>query len=1238
MTSIQDPYAASFGTQGHNATYMGNYDRMDTTQDDFYGSADDNISPNDVWHVIGAFFREKGLVSQQLDSFNNFIENDLQEIVENYPSLIIRKRRSHKPGEDRPDDLEEQKKHIIDFRQVYLSKAIAPKEDKSLFPSQARLRSLTYACRLYVDIVRTIQYPDPDDPSNIIEENAEVEGSDEYHSDSPQKYLGEIPLMVLSNYCTLADSENDNSFLGECSFDQGGYFIINGSEKVLIAQERAASNKVNIFSKKQPAKFRWYAEIRSQFQNRAASGFFIKMEGRERNRKGLISVQIPYINTDIPLFILFRALGCTNDQEVIQNIVYDIQDHQMVELIRTSLEEASPYTTKNEALDFIGRRGQTVGTNHLQRVAYAEDILQKELLPHVGISASDSFKKVFFLGYMVHKLLMVALGRRECDDRDHLANKRLDMAGPLMRMQFSTLFKRLNTEASEVLKKQIQKGRGICNNGECGAEGPLFETCQHCQEGVFTFNYDTAFKTDTITKGLKYALATGNWNAKAGEPGVKAGVSQVLSRLTFASSLSHLRRANTPIERTGKQPHPRQLHNTQWGYICPAETPEGQAVGLVKNMALMAFVSVGSAPNSVVEALSMHGMEELQEVNPEVISSSSKVFVNGDWVGIFRNALYARDTLLEYRRKGSIISEISIVRDTAARELHFWADAGRCCRPLFIVDNDQLRIKKQHIQKLERDEWKWSDLVNPNEESRQAELDEAVIEYIDTEEEEATMIQMNVSYFSSDNKDPSNMYTHAEIHPAMILGVAASIIPFPDHNQSPRNTYQSAMGKQAMGVYITNYQLRMDTLAHVLYYPQKPLVCTRAMEYLKFKQLPAGQNAIVAIACYSGYNQEDSVIMNQSAIDRGLFRSVFFRTYKDQEQYHRKNKAMERFEKPQHNYVAKMKEGGYDKLDNDGLIAPGTRVSGRDPLMGKTIPLPAQDSAHTQKHTHVDVSVSMRSNEDGIVDRVMLTTNEDGYRYCKVRVRIVRIPQIGDKFSSRHGQKGTVGITYRQEDLPFTQEGITPDIIVNPHAIPSRMTIGQLIECLLGKVSAITGSEGDATPFDSSVRRFSTKLHELGYQHRGNEVMYNGHTGKPLDAQIFIGPTYYQRLKHMVDDKIHSRSRGPVQGLTRQPLEGRARGGGLRFGEMERDCCLSHGSAGWLKERLFQVSDEFRVHICDMCGLMCTANLTKNEFECKLCDNTTNISQVFIPYAFKLLLQELLSMNIASRLLTNKTE
>ena len=876
--------------------------------------------------------------------------------------------------------------------------------------------------------------------------------------------------------------------------------------------------------------------------------------------------------------------------------------------VRPSLEEAFVIQSKDVALDFIGKRGSTMGVTKDKRIEYARQILQKETLPHVGTSEFCETKKAYFIGYIVHKLLMSAIGARRPDDRDHYAQKRLDLAGPLLGQLFRQLFRKLSKDVQRYGQKCIDEGK--------------------------EFSPIAAVKHKTISTGLKYAIATGNWGQQKSAPGsVRAGVSQVLNRLTFTSALSHLRRMNTPVGREGKLAKPRQLHNTHWGIVCPAETPEGQAVGLVKNLALMAYISVGSPSEPVLEFLEEWSVENLEEVQPSSIPMATKVFVNGAWVGIHHDPDKLVKTLRAIRRAvEGITAEVSIVRDIQGRELRIFADAGRCCRPLFIVNDQKLEIKKHHIMQLQRKE--------ETEFAFHQCIRNGLIEYIDTEEEETTMIAMSLSDLRPDNV--MYRYTHCEIHPSMILGICASIIPFPDHNQSPRNTYQSAMGKQAMGVYITNYQLRMDTLAHVLYYPQKPLGITRSMSYLHFRELPAGINATVGICCYSGYNQEDSVIMNQSSIDRGFFRSVFYRSYRDEEKKSNwidveGKEACERFEKPNPETVDGLRRGDYSKLDDDGLVPPGTRVSGDDIIIGKTAPRqPGEEMDPTQaKFTRRDKSTALRSSEAGYVDQVLLTTNQEGHKFVKVRVRSVRIPQIGDKFASRHGQKGTIGITYRQEDMPFSCEGISPDIIVNPHAIPSRMTIGHLVECLLSKVSALTGDEGDATPFTSvTVDEISRLLSNFGYQKRGFEAMYNGHTGRRLEAHVFLGPTYYQRLKHMVDDKIHARARGPVSMLVRQPMEGRSRDGGLRFGEMERDCMISHGVAAILKEKLMDASDAFRVHVCDICGLICIANLNKGQFECRGCRNKTKISQVFLPYACKLLFQELMAMQIAPRMYT----
>ncbi|RZC63509.1 hypothetical protein C5167_025267 [Papaver somniferum] len=1096
------------------------------------------INQEDVWPVINAYFEEMGLQSE-------FVETVYK----------------------------------IKFGQIYVSKPIMTKADgktTTLFPRAARLRNLTYSLPLYVDVTKEIVQR-----GHACEE---VTGTEELS----KVFIGKVPIMLRSKYCRLyGNSEKDLVELGECPYDQGVYFIINGSEKVLIAQEKMSTNHVYVFKRKQPNKFAYVAEVRSMAEShsRPPSSMFVGMVSRGK-AKGSSPGQctratLPYIRADIPIIVVFRALGFVADKDILEHICYDFQDSEMVDLLRPSLEEAFVFQNQEVALDYIGKRGSTVGATRAKRIQYTKEILQKEMLPHVGTGEPE-------------------------DDRDHYGNKRLDLAGPLLGGLFRSLFRKLTRDVRGYAQRCVDNGK------DC--------------------NLHFGIRASTITNGLKYSLGTGNWG-QTNAAGTRAGVSQVLNRLTYASTLSHLRRLNSPIGREGKLAKPRQLHNSQWGIMCPAETPEGQACGPVNNLALMAYITVGSLAIPILETLDEWGVENFGEISPAVIHQSTKIFVNGCWVGIHRNPELLVTTLRQLRRRIDVNTEVGVIRDACLNEVRLYTDYGRCSRPLFIVENQRLLIKKRDIQALQQREF-------PEEIGRHDLIEKGYIEYVDTEEEETTMISMTIDDLVSARLNPkeaySNTYTHCEIHPSLILGVCASIILFPDHNQSPRNTYQSAMGKQAMGIYVTNYQLRMDTLAYVLYYPQKPLVTTRAMEHLHFRQLPAGINAIVAIACYSGYNQEDSVIMNQSSIDRGFFLSLFFRSYRDEE---KKVGTLikEDFGRPSRENTTGMRHGSYDKLDDDGLAAPGTRVSGEDAIIGKTSPV-AQDDAEqgmTSRLTRRDHSTIMRQSESGMVDQVMLTTNANGLRFVKVRMRSVRIPQIGDKFSSRHGQKGTIGMTYTQEDMPWTVEGITPDIIVNPHAIPSRMTIGQLIECIMGKVAAHVGKEGDATPFtDVTVDNISKALHKCGYQMRGYETMYNGHTGRKLTSMIFLGPTYYQRLKHMVDDKIHSRGRGPVQILTRQPAEGRSRDGGLRFREMERDCMIAHGAANFLKERLMDQSDAYRVHVCEHCGLIAIANLRKGTFECRGCKNKTDIVQVHIPCACKLLFQELMSMAIAPRMLT----
>lgn len=1181
---------------------------------------EDEITQEDAWIVIDRYFEEKGLVRQQIDSFDEFITNTIQELIDDTGEIIVKPVRQYVSSQDI-----EKHGHQIKFGQVYVSKPIvyeADGEQRELYPQEARLRSLTYHSQIFVDI-------------SVNEYELSENGTFDWRNDDPlnsktlcKVKLGNVPIMLRSRYCILnSRMDRDLTKVGECVFDQGGYFVINGSEKVIIAQERLSNNHVYVFQKQQPHKFEYICETRSHIATGARPTSTMQLQ---MNRSGgklaidghQIGATLPYIREAIPVVIVFRALGFISDKDVLEHIVYDFSDLDMMERFRPSLEEARPIRTEAAALDFIGKRGSAEGVVRRERIQYAREILQKETLPHVGTMDNCETKKAFFLGYTVHKMLMCSLGRIEQDDRDHFGKKRLDLAGPLLGGQFRLLFKKLTKEVQKYLQKSIDEGR--------------------------TFNMAQAMRSTVITDGLKYALATGNWGDRRTPS--KAGVVQVLNRLTYASALSHLRRLNAPFPKEGKLAPPRALHCTHWGMVCPAETPEGGAVGLVKNLSLMSHVSVGVPVVNVLEFLDEWGTDPLEHVSCRSIAKTTKVFVNGNWVGVHHDPDGLVGNLIGMRRRCDIDPEVAIVRDIKGREVRIYTDLGRICRPLFVVGSDQkLAIKKRHIDKLHRARsllyddddtnvsdddrnYGWSDLYR-----------DGLIELIDTEEEETSMVAMKPSELGLPPAEAySTTFTHCEIHPSMILGVCASIIPFPDHNQSPRNTYQSAMGKQAMGIYLSSFQVRMDTMAHTLHYPQKPLATTRAMEHMHFRELPSGINVIVGIACYTGYNQEDSLIVNQSSIDRGLFRSSFFRTY------NAKAKSRpglfnplqdEAFEVPNRANCLGMKRGSYDKLGTDGLAEPGTRVSNDDALIGVTVPYAIKGPDGLQSSmARKDNSTTMRSTESGIVDRVMLTTDIEGNKFSKIRVRNLRIPQIGDKFASRHGQKGTIGMTYRQEDMPFTCEGISPDIIVNPHAIPSRMTVGHLVETLLGKVSSLLGDEGDATPFmdDVTVEKISTFLTELGYQKHGNECMYNGHTGKPLESLIFLGPTFYQRLKHLVDDKIHARSRGPVTMLTRQPMEGRGRAGGLRMGEMERDCLISHGAANFLRDRLYANSDPYRVHVCDECGMIAIANLRKQTFDCGYCNNKTRFSQIHIPYAGKLLFQELMSMCIVPRIFVDR--
>ena len=789
-------------------------------------------------------------------------------------------------------------------------------------------------------------------------------------------------------------------------------------------------------------------------------------------------------------------------------------------------------------------------------------------------------------------------------------NKRIDLCGILLNNLFRNYFNKLVKDMQKQIVREI-------NNGS-------WQSTEDYNNIINLTNIYKIIKSTTIENGLKRALATGDFGIKHTNSN-KVGVAQVLSRLTYISSLSHLRRINTPIDKSGKLIPPRKLHNTIWGFLCPAETPEGQSVGVVKNLSYMTHVTIPTESESLYTYITTR-IKLIEDCNKMDLFNNTKVFINGCWLGVSDNPIQLFKFLKEMKYKGIINIYTSIVFNYNNNEIRVCNDAGRLTRPVFKVKNNNIMLTNNIIKKLNKNEIKWNDLL------LNTILDESIVEYIDPLEQNYSLIAMKPINLHENTKNLFK-YTHCEIHPSTIFGILASCIPFPEHNQSPRNTYQCAMGKQAMGVYVTNYINRMDKTAYVLSYPGRPLVDTRIMNMIELNNIPSGCMVVVAIMTHSGYNQEDSILFNQGSVDRGLFQASIFHTEKDEDKKVHGDEEIRC--KPDPSKTKSIKFGNYDKINSKGIVPENTLVENRDVIIAKMIPIKENKNDNTKIIKYEDQSRVYRTNEETYIDKNFIDRNGDGYNFCKVRLRNLRKPVIGDKFSSRHGQKGTIGNIIPEEDMPFTSEGLKPDIIINPHAIPSRMTIAQLKETLLGKVLLQLGLFGDGTSFgEFDIKDICTELSNNNYESHGNELLYDGLTGSQIETSIFIGPCFYQRLKHMVADKQHSRSIGPMVNLTRQPAEGRSRDGGLRFGEMERDATISHGAANFTKERVYDASDKFQVFTCNLCGMIVSYNDTMHIHECKTCKNTINFSKVNIPYSCKLLFQELITMNIAPRIIT----
>ena len=1088
------------------------------------------------WSVIESYFSGQQLerfVRHQLESYNNFVGYQISKTIDMFNPMHIASEQDFDPI-SKKYSLE----LFITFENFHIYRPQIHENNgaiKLMFPQEARLRNFTYASSTTIDI--NIKY--------IVRTGPNLESIQTFYKTIPKVHIGKLPIMLKSNICVLNQYKHfENTQTGECKFDAGGYFIINGSEKTVLGQERAAENKVYCFNvSKNDTKYTWKAEIKSVPDFKCISPKQINMMISSKNNGfgQAICIELPRVKQPIPLFIVFRAIGVLSDKEICERILLDIssdKNKKMLEALQASIIEANKFMIQEDCIRYIMSFvmytpiNMDKETGAKKKYDFTLEILNNDLFPH----CHNMEQKKYFLGYMTNKLLMASFELIKQDDRDSYLNKRIDLTGTLLNNLFRNYFNKLVKDMEKQIIREINTGS--------------WKSTDDYENIINLTNIYKIIKSTTIENGLKRALSTGDFGIKHTNSN-KVGVAQVLNRLNYVSSLSHARRISTPTDKSGKLIPPRKLHNTSFGYLCPNETPEGQSVGLVKNLSYMTHITIYSNSLPLYEYI-MPNITKIDNANLTVydLAEKVKVFVNGAWVGITDSPQELYLMLKDKKFKGIINIYTSIIFDYKLKEIRVCNDSGRLTRPLLRVKDKNILLNNTIINKLNSGELVWDNLLTSSK------LDDAVLEYIDPEEQSWSLIATKPKDIIQ-KSDAILKYTHCEIHPSTIFGVLASCTPFPQYNPYPRNAFQCAQGKQAMGVYVTNYENRMDKTAYVLNYPMRPLVETRIMNMIQLNKIPTGTQVIVAIMTHTGYNQEDSLLINKGSIDRGMALVTVYHTEKDEDKQ-KINGDEEIRCKPDASKTKAMKIGAnYNKVNSKGVIPENTLIENRDVIIAKVTPIKENRNDHTKVIKYEDQSKIYKTVEETYVDKNYIDRNGEGYNFAKVRTRTVRKPVIGDKFSSRHGQKGTVGNIIPECDMPYTASGIRPDIIINPHAIPSRMTIGQLKETVLGKVLIELGLFGDGTAFgDFDVKDICDELIKLGYEANGNELLYNGLTGEQHECSVFMGPVFYQRLKHMVNDKAHSRSIGPMVNLTRQPAEGRSRDGGLRFGEMERDCLI----------------------------------------------------------------------------------
>lgn len=1213
-----------------------------------------------AWKIIDKFFAQDPniLVKHHLESYNDFFNNKIHNIFrEKNPILIMKEQDEETKEYNYKAEL-----YIggSSGKLVYFGKPIIYDDSREhyMFPNEARLRNMTYALTLHVD-VEVIYYIMNEDGAYV-----------ETRSLLEKIYLGKFPIMLNSDLCILNSLDKITRFnMGECRNDRGGYFIIDGKEKVLISQEKFADNMLYIKADFNDL-YSHSAEIRSVSEDaskpiRTLSIRILRPDTKQSNNQ--ILVNVPNVRKPVPLFILMRALGIASDKEIIKMCLLDLEKYESyIPLFISSIYDAGNIFNQEVALKYLATltKGKTI--------PHIMEILMDYLLPHIG--ESNFIDKAFFIGHMVKELLHVYKNDKKPTDRDSFKFKRVELAGTLIYDLFKEYYSLQQKHIFQKIDKEYYYKQGIYQKDFIS----LIEN-----------NYLEYFKERILENGFRKAFK-GNWGAE--EHTKRPEVVQDLNRLSYNSFLSHLRKMNLPLDSSAKIIGPRLLHSSQWGIIDPVDTPDGGNVGLHKHMSLGCSITSGYSSKSIIELLrTVFFMELLSECIVEYIAHATKVFVNGAWVGIVTKPLEVVDLLKKYRRIGLIPIYTSISWSIKEDIIYIYSDSGRLTRPVFYLNNNKLCYENEFIyNKLVSNNFTYNDLLigfnkfkNYNSEKRETSfnsndvinsntvffnlddlydksittsvsdaLDDlmtkaGIIDYLDTAESETALI---ATYSTQITKFTS----HCELHPSLILGIMGNQIVFPENNQLPRDLFSCGQSKQGVSLYNSNYQNRIDKMGVVLNNGQIPLVKSRYLKYIYNEEHTYGVNAIVAIGSYGGYNVEDSILFNEGSINRGMFNTTYFNMYEAREESTKvagSNIDTRFVNIDSKNVIGKKPGYDYSLLDTNGLIRENSPLDDKKIVIGKVTTNIANPD------TFSDASISPKKGQLGYVDKAFITEGEEGFRIAKVRIREERIPAQGDKFCSRCGQKGTVGLIIPEENMPFNADGIRPDLIINPHALPSRMTIGQLVETLMGKACAYYGGFGDCTAFVNRGPKhelYGSLLRNIGYSSTGNELMYSGETGEQLEMEFFIGPCYYMRLKHMVKDKINYRAQGPRTMITRQTVQGRANDGGLRIGEMERDGIIAHGATAFLKESMLDRGDDYYVAICNTSGTIAIYNETKNIFISPFSDGPLKFSENFensmnleviskygksfsivrVPYSFKLLMQELQVMNIQMRIIT----